>query len=230
MEVWPSCPMADRQIDWAAIKAEWMAGQLSVRAIAKAFGVSDKAVRNRAKAEKWPARKSAVRRKPAPKKRKSAIDRSADQSADQGEEEPPSSIVPAEEIVVSRGPLVHPLERIFELVLHQRKRVHRLLSVVDSCFRDLEELMLIAELSEPPNDEADGAGEQKPGRSMPGKLLRLKVEIIQVLTTVIRQIHAEERRVFGVSEDLPTELDRMSSDELAELRQAIRSILARRPE
>lgn len=222
--------MADRQIDWAAIKAEWIAGQLSVRAIAKAFGVSESAVRKRSSAESWPPRKPVVRRKNSPKKRRCAPDENAHQAAHQGEGDPPSSIVPAEEIVVSRGPLVHPLERIFELVVHQRTRVKRLLSVVDSCFRDLEELMLIAELSEPPNDEADGAGEQKPGRSMPGKLLRLKVEIIQVLTGVIRQIHAEERRVFGISEDLPTELDRMSSDELAELRQAIRSILARRPE
>ena len=218
--------MARKEIDWKGIKAEWLAGQLSIRAIAKAFGVSEKAIRDRNKAEKWPARKSAVRRKSAPKKHKSAPDTSADSNADH----PHSSIVPAEEIIVSRGPLVHPLERIFELVLHQRKRVGRLLSVVDSCFRDLEELMLIAELSEPPNDEAEGAGEQKPGRSMPGRLLRLKVEIMQVLTSVIRQIHAEERRVFGVSEDLPTELDRMSSDELAELRQSIRNILARRPE
>jgi transposase len=218
--------MARKEIDWKGIKAEWLAGQLSIRAIAKAFGVSEKAIRDRNKAEKWPARKSAVRRKSAPKNRKSAVDNSAEQSAEFVE----NSIVPAEEIVVSRGPLVHPIERIFELVLHQRVRVKRLLSVVDSCFKDLEELMLIAELSEPPNDEAEGAGEQKPGRSMPGKLLRLKVEIMQVLTSVIRQIHAEERRVFGISEDMPTELDRMSSEELAELRQAIRSILTRREE
>jgi transposase len=218
--------MARKEIDWKGIKAEWLAGQLSIRAIAKAFGVSEKAIRDRAKSEKWPARKSAVRRKSAPKNRKSAIDNSAEQSAEFAE----NSIVPAEEIVVSRGPLVHPIERIFELVLHQRVRVKRLLSVVDSCFKDLEELMLIAELSDPPNDEAEGAGEQKPGRSMPGKLLRLKVEIMQVLTSVIRQIHAEERRVFGISEDMPTELDRMSSEELAELRQAIRSILTRREE
>lgn len=218
--------MARKEIDWKGIKAEWLAGQLSIRAIAKAFGVSEKAIRGRAKAENWPARKSAVRRKSAPKNRKSAVDNSAEQSAEFAE----NSIVPAEEIVVSRGPLVHPIERIFELVLHQRTRVRRLLSVVDSCFKDLEELMLIAELSEPPNDEAEGAGEQKPGRSMPGKLLRLKVEIMQVLTSVIRQIHAEERRVFGISEDMPTELDRMSSEELAELRQAIRTILTRRPE
>lgn len=223
--------MAERQIDWAAIKAEWIAGQLSVRAIAKAFGVSESAVRKRSSADSWPPRKPVVRRTNPPKKRRCAPGENAHQAAHQAEEgDPPSSIVPAEEIVVSRGPLVHPLERIFELVVHQRKRVGRLLSVVDSCFKDLEELMLIAELSEPPNDEAEGAGEQRPGRSMPGRLLRLKVEIMQVLTSVIRQIHAEERRVFGVSEDLPTELDRMSSDELAELRQSIRSILARRPE
>ena len=220
--------MARKEIDWKGIKAEWLAGQLSIRAIAKAFGVSEKAIRDRNKAEKWPARKSAVRRKSAPKNRKSAVDNSAEQSAEFAE----NSIVPAEEIVVSRGPLVHPIERIFELVLHQRTRVRRLLSVVDSCFKDLEQLMLVEELSsmEAPSEDEPDSNDKKPGKAMPGKLLRLKVEIMQVLTSVIRQIHAEERRVFGISEDMPTELDRMSSEELAELRQAIRLILTRREE
>lgn len=39
--------------DWEAIEAEYRAGQISVRAIASAFGVSDTAIRKRAKEKGW---------------------------------------------------------------------------------------------------------------------------------------------------------------------------------
>ncbi|EOI6455081.1 terminase small subunit [Yersinia enterocolitica] len=40
--------------DWEAIKREYCAGQLSIRALAEKYGVSDTAVRKRAKADTWP--------------------------------------------------------------------------------------------------------------------------------------------------------------------------------
>ncbi|MDA5483123.1 terminase small subunit [Yersinia intermedia] len=40
--------------DWEAIKREYCAGQLSIRALAEKYGVSDTAVRKRAKADGWP--------------------------------------------------------------------------------------------------------------------------------------------------------------------------------
>ncbi|AHM74346.1 terminase small subunit [Yersinia hibernica] len=40
--------------DWEAIKREYCAGQLSIRALAERYGVSDTAVRKRAKADEWP--------------------------------------------------------------------------------------------------------------------------------------------------------------------------------
>ncbi|WP_145532571.1 terminase small subunit [Yersinia alsatica] len=40
--------------DWEAIKREYSAGQLSIRALAEKYGVSDTAVRKRAKADSWP--------------------------------------------------------------------------------------------------------------------------------------------------------------------------------
>ncbi|EKN3739807.1 terminase small subunit [Yersinia enterocolitica] len=40
--------------DWEAIKREYCAGQLSIRALAEKYGVSDTAVRKRAKADEWP--------------------------------------------------------------------------------------------------------------------------------------------------------------------------------
>ncbi|WP_145524501.1 terminase small subunit [Yersinia vastinensis] len=40
--------------DWEAIKREYSAGQLSIRALAEKYGVSDTAVRKRAKADEWP--------------------------------------------------------------------------------------------------------------------------------------------------------------------------------
>ncbi len=40
--------------DWEAIKREYCAGQLSIRALAEKYGVSDTAIRKRAKADEWP--------------------------------------------------------------------------------------------------------------------------------------------------------------------------------
>ncbi|HDL7825153.1 TPA: terminase small subunit [Yersinia enterocolitica] len=40
--------------DWEAIKREYCAGQLSIRALAEKSGVSDTAIRKRAKADEWP--------------------------------------------------------------------------------------------------------------------------------------------------------------------------------
>ncbi|CQD70843.1 Terminase small subunit [Yersinia enterocolitica] len=40
--------------DWEAIKREYCAGQLSIRALAEKYGVSDTAVRKRVKADEWP--------------------------------------------------------------------------------------------------------------------------------------------------------------------------------
>lgn len=45
--------MTRKATDWEAIEREYRAGQLSVREIARQFGVSDGAIRKRAKAEGW---------------------------------------------------------------------------------------------------------------------------------------------------------------------------------
>lgn len=46
--------MAGREkIDWTALQAEWIVGNLSNVALAKKFGVDEKAIRKRAKAEGW---------------------------------------------------------------------------------------------------------------------------------------------------------------------------------
>ena len=43
-------------VDWDAVKREWMANKLSIREIARVFGISDTFVRNKAKAGAWPDR------------------------------------------------------------------------------------------------------------------------------------------------------------------------------
>lgn len=48
--------MADNpkpKIDWERVEVEYRAGQLSIREISRAHGVTDTAVRKRAKSEKW---------------------------------------------------------------------------------------------------------------------------------------------------------------------------------
>lgn len=44
--------------DWAKIKIAWIEKKLSVKAIARKFGVSDTAIRKHAKAKNWPVRPS----------------------------------------------------------------------------------------------------------------------------------------------------------------------------
>jgi hypothetical protein len=45
--------MAKNEVDWEAIEAEYRAGQLSIREIAKRHSVTDTAIRKRAKADGW---------------------------------------------------------------------------------------------------------------------------------------------------------------------------------
>jgi hypothetical protein len=203
-----------REIDWSAIRAEWIAGQLSIRQLARAHGLSDRAIRNKAERDNWPARKVPVRRS-APNKRRSAVRK----SADHGDLSP----IPSTPLAVpTKVELVHPIERVFALMEGQRTRIQKLLGVVDSLFKELEQLLLVADLDDSPNDEGEGVGEKKPGRSSPGKTLKLKLEITTQLAGVLRILHMEERRVFGIAEDIPTELDRMSPEELRGLREVIR--------
>jgi transposase-like protein len=52
--------MAKRDIDFDGIRREWEAGQLSIREIARQFGVSDGLIRKRAQSENWGERPQAV--------------------------------------------------------------------------------------------------------------------------------------------------------------------------
>jgi hypothetical protein len=46
-------PIARRDIDWEKVETEFRAGQFSIREIARQHGVTDAAIRKRAKAAKW---------------------------------------------------------------------------------------------------------------------------------------------------------------------------------
>lgn len=46
-------PAERKQIDWEAVEREYRAGQLSVREIARRFGLTEGAIRKRAKADSW---------------------------------------------------------------------------------------------------------------------------------------------------------------------------------
>lgn len=46
--------MARSKADWEAIEREYRAGQISVNALAKSYGITEGAIRKRAKKESWP--------------------------------------------------------------------------------------------------------------------------------------------------------------------------------
>lgn len=43
-------------VDWEAVKREWVENKLSIREIARVFGINDKAIRQKAKKLSWPER------------------------------------------------------------------------------------------------------------------------------------------------------------------------------
>lgn len=50
--------MAKDKADWEAIQAEWIAGQLDIREIARQHGLDESAIRKRAKRKNWPERQT----------------------------------------------------------------------------------------------------------------------------------------------------------------------------
>ncbi len=48
--------------DWSAVRADYLRGEDSLREIAEWYGISDTAIRKRAKAESWPPRPKQVRK------------------------------------------------------------------------------------------------------------------------------------------------------------------------
>lgn len=58
---------SSQPIDWEAIRRDYMTGSMSVRELARWYGISDTAIRKRAKAESWerPIPSASSRREPA---------------------------------------------------------------------------------------------------------------------------------------------------------------------
>ena len=66
-----------KRIDWAAIRAEYIAGGISQRKLAAKYGVSDSTLTKKANAEKWEAQRKAAYNKGATKAQQKAADAAA---------------------------------------------------------------------------------------------------------------------------------------------------------
>jgi hypothetical protein len=199
-----------KDVDWTQIKAEWLAGQVSLRQLARNHGVSARAIDKRAEKEGWPDRRPVVRRRSAPKNRRSAQTASADQG------DTADLLVP-QPLIVSDLALVHPLERVFDLLDRQRARSQMVLGSLD---------VLLAGLAQMQRRRLDlqEAGEDIPPPMLSGMMLA-EAELLKKASDIMRVLHVEQRRLFGLAEDLPNEVDRLSPDQLQRLRHALRRAL-----
>ena len=66
-----------KRIDWAAIRAEYIAGGISQRKLAAKYGVSDSTLTKKANAEKWEAQRKAAYNKGATKAQQKTADAAA---------------------------------------------------------------------------------------------------------------------------------------------------------
>ena len=66
-----------KRIDWAAIRAEYIAGGISQRKLAAKYGVSDSTLTKKANAEKWEAQRKAAYNKSATKAQQKTADAAA---------------------------------------------------------------------------------------------------------------------------------------------------------
>ena len=67
----------EKRIDWAAIRAEYIAGGISQRKLAAKYGVSDSTLTKKANAEKWGAQRKAAYKKSATKAQQKTADAAA---------------------------------------------------------------------------------------------------------------------------------------------------------
>jgi len=144
--------------DWEAIEAEYRAGQMSVRAIASAHGLSEGAIRKRAKAEGW-VRALAEKVRAAVRERLVRADGTQDGTQSQRG--------PTDQEIIEAGSL-----RGFDVVQSHRRDLAQLIAMANVLATRLSQHLHGDPLDGP------GIGEKESAADMLEKLTRIRAKLI----------------------------------------------------
>lgn len=172
------------QFDWPAIEREYRAGQLPVLAIAKRYGLTEAAIRKRAKRDGWARDLSVPVQRTVQRK---LIERDAAEVAQERAEAAPNIVESAAE----RGALVVIGHR--QDIRRGREMVLRLLYELEAATLTKDELVQII--------EEETAGEKNPQRR--NTMLRLvglpsRAGVIRDLSTAMQRLINLERHAYNL--------------------------------
>lgn len=228
--------MPERVIDWPGIRAEWDAGQISMREIGRVFGVSPTSVTKRAEKERWPARPTTPLglRYTAPKPPVAPAEEGPEENEgedDEGEvstpltgevsgggngERPPTGGVDtghAREAPPGPNPAaLASFERLIALILRHRVFMRTLTEQYALCIQDVIDLR---------------ARKAEANRPVTLKETQMIADVLQKASMSVGRLMPLERRAFGLSDaDGPSEFDAMSPEDLQEIERLVRQALA----
>lgn len=184
-----------RVTDWEAIERAYRAGILSIREVAKLHGITDKAVRNKAKAADWQRDLSA---KVAEKVRTELV---RSQSA------------PADKIQTEREIVDVAAATVVQVVRSHRIRIAKATSVVDMLTQQLIEAASSRDDLEDEIEEmtkGDRTSERRT-RLMRAVALITHSSVAVNLTSAQKSLIGMERQAFNIKEDSEPERDDLSA-------------------
>ena len=164
---------------WAAIKKEWLAGQLSISDIGRSFGPSRQAITKRAKEHRWPKRGSLVEQV-----RKEVESQLLEDDA-VADEVTPSEAADIVESAAKRGVMI---------VRRERKLLARLLGVADATLKELEEMQVISR-------ETLEKKRTKACALLVASLSKAKVDGMRAVSQVLSQAIPLERLAYSLDKD-----------------------------
>lgn len=192
--------MAEKKpIDWAKIRREWDAGQLSIRDIAGTNGCSEAVIRKRAKGDpdkglpSWPPR-------PTLAEQVRTIVRTPHESAHSAHE--------TEEVRTS----LEAFERVVALLLRHRKFLAGLHDLWAVCIQDAIDIRK--------------RKTENNHRGLAMKDVQAMADVLQKASGSIAKLIPLERRAFGLTdEDGPSEFDMLTAEEIAVLDKVVKRAL-----
>lgn len=183
-------------VDWAAIEVHFRAGVRSIREIAREFGVSDTAIRKRARECGWTRDHAAKVEAKAAEKVRTALVRSEvrNQTGDANREPPPAEAaqIEIEAEVSARIQIAHRAD-----VTRARELATKLLAEVEAQTVSLELLMTLREFLA---DQTDAAAKKRVQLFTQMCSLGGRVANLKALAESLSRLIDLERRVYGISD------------------------------
>lgn len=164
---------------WAAIKREWLSGQLNLSDISRTFGPSRAAIHKRAKADDWPAKGSLI-----DVVRKEIHTRLLD------DDEVTAEVTPGEasDIVQSAA------KRGVEVVRRHRDFIRRIFGALDVTLDELENMNVISQ-------ELLNKRRSKARAALVTSLSKAKLDSLRASSQVLTQVIPLERQAYSLDDD-----------------------------